>query len=75
MASPHQIIDIIITIYVHPTHGERGRHLDLLWFPVTQMWVSVYVCARLYLRDIPYSFSPMAFKFSEMVPMDKTLNW
>ena len=35
---------------------------------------STPVCARLCLGDISYSFSPMAFKFSDMLTMDKTLN-
>ena len=54
----------LVVMSPHPW-GEGG-HIDLLWFPVTQMCVRV--CARLYLRDISYSFS-------DMVPMDKTLNW
>ena len=58
----------------------KGGHLDLLWFPVTQMCVGIHlhpsesVCARLCLRDISYNFSPMAFKFLDVVTMDKTLN-
>ena len=56
----------------------EGGYLDLLWFPVTQMCVrirqSIHVCARLCLHDVSYSFSLMAFKFTDMVTMDKTLN-
>ena len=56
--------------------GERGR--ALLWFPVTQMCVSVHlsvsICARLCLHDISYKFLSVAFKLSGMVTMD-TLNW
>ena len=56
---------------------DEGGHLDLLWFPITQMCVgvSVCVCARLCLCDISYRFLPMAFKFTNMVTMDKILNW
>ena len=69
--------------YVPPCPWDEGWHLELLWFPVTQMCViicpavrvSASVCARLCLHDISYRFSPMAFKFSDMVAIDKTLNW
>ena len=55
--------------------GRRG-HLDLLWFPHhPNACPSTSVCARLNLRNISYSFSPMDFIFSDMVTMDKTLNW
>ena len=61
--------------------GEWG-HLDLLWFPVTQICVglrpSIHLCpsacVRLSLHNISYSFSSMAFKFSNMLTTEKTLN-
>ena len=37
-----------------PCPWGEGGHLDLLWFPVTQMCVGVHVCARLCLRSISY---------------------
>ena len=58
-----------------PTLG-RGGHLDLLHGFTSPKCVSASVCisARLCLHNIPYSLLPMAFKFSDMVNMDKTLN-
>ena len=51
----------------------EGGHLNLLWFPVTQMSVHVHLYQNC-LRYISYSYSPIAFKLSDMVTMDKTLN-
>ena len=70
-----QDCEICHLIMSPPCSGGRGRHLDLLWFPVTRMWVGV----RLRLPDFFYAIFPsfllMAFKFSDMVTMVKTLNW
>ena len=65
--------------YVPLALGMRGTskftvvfsHRNVSWHPS----VCVRVCARLHLRTISYSFSLLAFKFSDMVTMDKTLNW
>ena len=38
------------------------------------IWTDICICARLCLCDISYSFLPMAFKFSDMVTLGKTLN-
>ena len=49
----------------------EGGHLDLLHgFPSPKcVSVSVHVCARLSICNISYSFSPVTFKFSDMVTM------
>ena len=58
---------ILVTHYAHPWgEGGTSRSVTLCWHPS--------VCARLFLCDISYSFSPMAFKLSDMVTMIKTLN-
>ena len=41
----------------------------------TSRFTVVSVTQRLCLCYISYSFSPMVFKFWDMVTMDKTLNW
>ena len=61
----------------HPW-GEGG-HLDLLWFPVTQMWVGIRPCPRLYqtlfARYLLHFFADGCQILIYMVTMDKTLNW
>ena len=53
--------------------------VDLRWLLDTQMCVGVrlmgriHVSTKLCLRDIAYSFLPMAFRLSDMVTMNKTL--
>ena len=41
---------VVLSNYVHPPLGRWGEHPDLLWFPVTQMCVSVHICARLFTQ-------------------------
>ena len=41
----------------------------------TTLSMSVCVCGRVCLCDISYSFSPKAFKFADMVTMDKARHW
>ena len=70
----------MICIYYVPPALEAwwGGHQDLLWFPVTQMWVGFRPSTSvpdLCIYNIAYSFLPMALKFSDMVIMDKTLDW
>ena len=67
-----------IVICITPTLGVRGRgrHLDLLCFHITQMCVSVRPSVSDFVYVIfPAVFLPMVFKFSDMVIMDKSLNW
>ena len=71
---------VSLTTYINyvpppPNPWDVGEHIDLLYFPVTQIWVGNCVCARLCVRDISYVCLLMAFKFSDMVTLDKTLNW
>ena len=67
-----------LNFYVPPRPWGEWGHLDLLWFPITQICVgrpSERISAKLYLDNIFDTFSPMAFKFSDMVTMGNTLNW
>ena len=47
-----------------------------IWFPVTQIYVSVSqrLCQSLFMRYFR-QFLPMAFKSSDMVNKDETVNW
>ena len=63
--------------YVPPPLGRGGasRFTLVSRHPNVRLRPSASVCAKLCLCDISYSFSPMAFKLSDMVTMDKTFDW
>ena len=69
------IIECLIYLCRPDLWGKWG-HLDLLWFPITWMWVrvrlrlSVLVSAPDFVYAIFPSFSLIAFNFS-----DNALNW
>ena len=64
----------------YDTLGARGGHTcrftvvschpNVCWRPCPRPSLPDFV----YVSDISYSFSPMAFKLSDVVTMDKTLN-
>ena len=62
---------------------EAALHIGILFIIVSISFLIfkpflvpvVWGCVKHCLNDISYNFSPMAFEFSDMMTMDKTLNW
>ena len=55
-----------VLYYAPPPLAARGEHLGLLWFPVTQMCVSVRLClsasASASVPDFVYTIFPTVFR-------------
>ena len=59
--------------YVDPARGVRGT--STFTMVSCHPTVSQHLCPHPSVPDISYSFLLMGFKFTDMVSMDKTLNW
>ena len=67
---------VVMFIMSHPRPWGKGGNIYIYCdFPSPKCEsASIRVYARLCLQDISYNILLMAFEFSDMVTMDKTLN-